>query len=283
MLVGEVRWAMSGAGSSCRLSGGSQWSAAPTWVSKNAQVRRASARKKSRCLACGTKRPALRGWLIHQAMRGEASHRISSGAARTSASGRRSASAAPSSSASTGPMAISFHSAAGVLRLVRATSLEVCHSSRCRWLAPMRHNVRTIASRLYCTSCGSHANASAMRTRCCQPVRMPARRCWPSCTSRGFCTRSSSAASKGGTSTMASTAMVHDSAGVIHSQPTSNSTSKDAGTRLRRRLSRIFQRDSAVSALRRQPSCAVGAHGSSHGSSCQSPRIQRWRRRTSAP
>ena len=45
ILVGEVRWASTGAGSSWKLSGGSMWSAAVTKVSKNRQVRRAISRR----------------------------------------------------------------------------------------------------------------------------------------------------------------------------------------------------------------------------------------------
>jgi oligopeptidase B len=50
----------------------------------------------------------------------------------------------------------------------------------------------------------------------------------------------------------------------------------DANTpgRLRRRLSKIFQRESSESGLFCQPP-AVGTHGNSHGRICQSPRVQR--------
>ena len=283
MLVGEVRWAIAGPGCSCRLSGGSQWSAAPTWASKNAQVCRASVRRKRCCAAFGANASSVRGWLIHHAIAGEASHSSSNGIASHSACGRCNTSVTPSSTASSGPIHISRHNAAGALSLRRSTSLEVRHCSRWRWLIAMRHSVRTIASRWYSASCGSHASPSAIRARCCMPALKPARRCWSSCTSRGFCTRSSRADSSGGTSTIDSTATVHECTGEISSQPVTSSASTATGTRLRRRLSRIFQRDNAVSALRRQPACAVGAHGSSHGSSCQSPRIQRCRRFTSAP
>ena len=42
MLVGEVRWAMVGCGSSCRLSGGKWLSSGPTTRSKKRHVSRAS-------------------------------------------------------------------------------------------------------------------------------------------------------------------------------------------------------------------------------------------------
>ncbi len=44
MLVGDVRWATTGSGSSWKLSGGSAWSSGPTNVSKNRHVRRAMRR-----------------------------------------------------------------------------------------------------------------------------------------------------------------------------------------------------------------------------------------------
>src|SRR6266542_3443032 len=72
MLVGDVRRAIVTVGCSCTLSGGSQWSSGPTYVSKYAHVRRASLRRK--CI-CSTVNFALRrasGRLIHQAIAGEA-------------------------------------------------------------------------------------------------------------------------------------------------------------------------------------------------------------------
>src|SRR5207249_10846064 len=46
ILVGEVRCATFTVGCSCTLSGGSQWSSGPTYVSKYAHVFRASLRRK---------------------------------------------------------------------------------------------------------------------------------------------------------------------------------------------------------------------------------------------
>ena len=50
---------------------------------------------------------------------------------------------------------------------------------------------------------------------------------------------------------------------------------------LRFGIAKIFQRDRGDNGLRRRAS-GVGTRGPSHGSSCQSPRIQRRRRLTSA-
>jgi hypothetical protein len=61
-------------------------------------------------------------------------------------------------------------------------------------------------------------------------------------------------------------------------QPATSSASCDSSTVLRRRLSSSFQRDSSGSGLGCRP-VADGTRGSSQGSSCQSPRIQRCLRR----
>ena len=65
-------------------------------------------------------------------------------------------------------------------------------------------------------------------------------------------------------------------------QPSNSSNSDATGTRLRRRLSRIFQRESAVSGFLTMSPAASLTLGSNQCAICQSPRIQRWRRRTSA-
>ena len=66
-------------------------------------------------------------------------------------------------------------------------------------------------------------------------------------------------------------------------QPNSNKSVKAAGTRLRRRLSKSFHCDSTERGFfcGRVPGLLAGTRGSSHPASCQSPRIQRYRRTTS--
>ena len=82
-LVGEVRCASAGTGSSWKLSGGSMWSAAVTKVSKNRQVRRAISRRACASASDTDIRPALRGGrLVQRAIAGEAIHRAASGTAR---------------------------------------------------------------------------------------------------------------------------------------------------------------------------------------------------------
>ncbi len=83
ILVGEVRWASAGTGSSWKLSGGSMWSAAVTKVSKNRQVRRAISRRAWASAADTDIWPASGGGrLAQRAIAGEAIHRAASGTAR---------------------------------------------------------------------------------------------------------------------------------------------------------------------------------------------------------
>ena len=82
MLVGEVREATTGTGSSWKLSGGSQCSWAVTKVSKKRQVLRAVRRRKANCFGfnSGTAEGSM-GWLMRQAIQGEANQRPRIGAA----------------------------------------------------------------------------------------------------------------------------------------------------------------------------------------------------------
>ncbi|MNO76372.1 hypothetical protein D3C76_674440 [compost metagenome] len=93
---------------------------------------------------------------------------------------------------------------------------------------------------------------------------------------------SSRESSIGRVSSKASRASVQASGVALASQPHSSRVSSAAGSRLRRRLSKIFQRDKALSGLSARPWVPVCSQGTSHGSSCQSPRIQRCRRLLSA-
>ena len=78
------------------------------------------------------------------------------------------------------------------------------------------------------------------------------------------------------------TAKVQNQAGDKTVQPSSNSRVNAGGTRLRRRLSKIFHRDSPESGFFRRLPSRPGTPGSSQRAICQSPRIQRCRRLTSA-
>src|SRR3954462_9834132 len=88
MLVGDVRWATTGAGSSWKLSGGSQLSAAPTNVSKNSHVRRAVRRSDS--ISAGDSSAEATtdtGGLPPRANKGETSHSARNGTANHNAPG----------------------------------------------------------------------------------------------------------------------------------------------------------------------------------------------------
>src|ERR1700674_145658 len=92
MLVGDVRCATTGAGSSWKLSGGRKCSAATTKVSKNRHVRRAVTRSIRTVAAHGDIAPAVRtGTLIRCASQGDNVHRITSGVATGHAWGWRTA------------------------------------------------------------------------------------------------------------------------------------------------------------------------------------------------
>jgi hypothetical protein len=62
-------------------------------------------------------------------------------------------------------------------------------------------------------------------------------------------------------------------------QAVNRSATVAGGTRLRRRLSKIFQREMRGRRLRCQAPPRVGTNGNSHRRICQSPRTQRRRRR----
>src|SRR4029077_3053538 len=87
MLVGDVRCAIVTVVCSCTLSGGSQWSSGPTYISKYAHVRRASLRRKCVCSIVNFALRRASGRLIHQAIAGEAAQSNNIGPAIASAAG----------------------------------------------------------------------------------------------------------------------------------------------------------------------------------------------------
>src|SRR6266446_4703389 len=96
MLVGDVRWATVGFGSSWKLSGGRKASSAPTKVSKKRQVRRAVERRAWRSEEERIRVvDGLGGRLTQRATIGESAHARTNGAAITVCSGRRRATRAP--------------------------------------------------------------------------------------------------------------------------------------------------------------------------------------------
>jgi len=116
------------------------------------------------------------------------------------------------------------------------------------------------------------------------PVRL---RCSNQSDSSGLRISSIKVDSRGGRNTTATTSRVHTHRGLEPtSHPPTSRASSAGATRLRRRLSKIFHSDSADSGF----ACRFdltpftlggpGTRGSSQPTSCQSPRIQRWRRLT---
>ena len=82
---------------------------------------------------------------------------------------------------------------------------------------------------------------------------------------------------------MATTVKVQNQGLARQHQAISNKSVAAAGTKLRRRLSKIFQRESAERGLRSERPAGPGTRGRSQRRICQSPRIQRRRRLTSPP
>ena len=148
MLVGEVRRAIISDGCSCTLSGGSQWSVAVTWVSKNPHVRRASLPRNCNCGCDSTTTARRRGRPSHHISSGDSAHSTSTGAATTSAPGCTLATAIATAAANAGANHIVRNAASRPLPSVRSTSLDGLHCSSRRRDSSIRHSVRAIASRL---------------------------------------------------------------------------------------------------------------------------------------
>ncbi|MNF76206.1 hypothetical protein D3C84_583130 [compost metagenome] len=168
------------------------------------------------------------------------------------------------------------------LPLERSTSREGCHCSRRRLLISMRHSERPIASKLSNASEGNQTIDNSARMKCWPEVCKAAVRCCPNGISAAFCTSASTDCSTGCRQTSITTANVQEAASFVPSQPHASIARKAPGSRLRRRLSKIFQRARLLRRLAANPPWGFGAHGRAQYSTCQSPRIQRWRRLASA-
>ena len=146
----------------------------------------------------------------------------------------------------------------------------------------MRHVVRSTASVLTNASCGRQTSASSAwvnRTTAERSVMAMCSRNTLSGGLRNNCCRIPRNA--GETRTPTTTRVQSRGEGRV-SHPASNSSSSATGTRLRRRLSAIFHSDSAESGFRCRRPSPTGTQGNSQLAICQSPRIQRWWRETSA-
>ena len=163
-----------------------------------------------------------------------------------------------------------------------SASPEGVHSSSRLRVNSKRSTVREIASRLASASCGKQATVNAS---CCTrrpPPRSICTTCDQGSTAVGLNTSSSSHAMRVGSTMIVSTARVQTEAGASTVQPSSSSAVKAIGSRLRRRLSSNFQRDRLDKGLVTRRPSAAGTPGSNQRISCQSPRVQRWRRVASA-
>ena len=160
MLVGEVREATSGTGSSWKLSGGSQLSRAVTKVSKNRQVLRAVRRRKASCPGFNSGARGSIGWLMRQAIQGRRTR--TPGWARPVAGEGGAAGVSksrPPGRAAGGNHMVAYHPA-GPLSAARSASLAVCHSRSPLRVNSRRTSVRPMASRLRRASCGRKAKVS---------------------------------------------------------------------------------------------------------------------------
>jgi hypothetical protein len=106
MFVGDVRCAIPCGGSSWKLSGGRSLSSAPTNVSKNRQVRRATVRRKAASPSVRRERFSRIGWLSHQDAPGARNHSAITGPATGSAPGLRRARPVATTAAVTGKIHI---------------------------------------------------------------------------------------------------------------------------------------------------------------------------------
>ena len=80
--MGDVRWAMTGSGSSWKLSGGRWWFSSVTNVSKKRHVRRATSRRARASVSeIGDVPAPCKGRLAHRATAGDAAQRIRKGVA----------------------------------------------------------------------------------------------------------------------------------------------------------------------------------------------------------
>ena len=172
---------------------------------------------------------------------------------------------------------------AGALPSVpRSTALEGVHSSRRRRETYWRQSVRPIASSASTASNGRHARPNSACPRRLPAVRSAKTRCWRHDAAGALRAAASSVSTSTGTKISSSRNAVHQRGSGSTVQPSTNNANSAGATRLRRRLSKIFQRDSGVIGFASPPPPGRGTRNQSQRAICQSPRIQRWRRFMSA-
>src|SRR5687768_1741851 len=132
IFVGEVRCAITGLGSSWKLSGGSQLSSAPTKVSKNLHVRLAINRAKRRSSPVNSLRAGGVWRLTQLATKGETAQPIRYGAATDIAEGRNKRTSAAQTKVSSSAGSMNQRNDDRSWRAVRSAWAAVTHSNNFR-------------------------------------------------------------------------------------------------------------------------------------------------------
>ncbi len=157
----------------------------------------------------------------------------------------------------------------------RAVAAAVVHSSMCRRVRYIRSRVRTMASTASQASIGTRSRLNNQRAAC---IASPGAAAHSDAPPNAPTSAPSAPVSTGVAEISTPTAVqATGEPGKRHQAPRKNSSMAGA-YRLRRMLSRIFQRSRADSRLGTRVPSAAGTRLPSQGSNCQSPRIQRcWR------
>ena len=275
MLVGDVRCASAGSGTSCRLSGGRWLSSAPTQRSKKRQLSRARPCRNTRSLSRSSSSGLLpRVRAAHQLVRGEPAQSVNRSTPSTGCSPHNEAIARPAHSSDTG--ACCRRNEGRSWRAAACACAAVVHSSRLRRLTTIRQSERRAASVSRRAWAASWLNCQAAAARALTNSPPPTWKKWPHAIRLRVGTRPASEPSNGPASSAPNT-MTTALAG--SSEPSNTErpsrTAQAGSTRERRRLSLIFQRP------RRSTPKLRAFHIT--GSSCQSPRVQRCRRDAATP
>ncbi len=220
------------------------------------------------------------GRLSSQAIPGAASQSASTGSAAGSAEGRAAATSARPATAAAGLAHIARAKVRGPRRAPRAVLAAAVSHSRRRRRVTMRTRVTPMACAISAASLARKASCRAARARALSiSPPAPRRKTGHGCRRRG---PASAVRSSGrtGKASAAATPAVH-TAGFPGStvQASARSAAVPGAARLRRRLSKIFQRAISGRRLRSSRPPRVATHGKSQSRICQSPRTQRWRRR----
>ncbi len=221
------------------------------------------------------------GRLVAHTTNGEDSHKTKRGTAAKKASGRKFKRKADTESVMNGAGHMILSEAERV-SLPFPDSLDGSHSSRCRCVTRTRNTVDMMVTKLVKASYGRQTivnNACTMRL---SRERAEPAMCGITGISRGLRKKSSREIISGGTSTIPETARVHKNGfgRVIH--PKMKRNTRDGDIRLRLRLSNIFHFDRMDSVFLHDRPSNAGTVGKNQRAICQSPRIHRRRRLTSA-